>query len=180
MGKKSRRSRRSDSGWSEPFAPTPTPGQKYAVIPVGGGRALTVNEEHAAEMGSVIVDSLNLTDRILVKWNVIMASQLHLGDQPLMHRAVCASFNNPPPAHTPASHPLAEKIDQFKTLPEIGGFVRHKDGDTANNNAINLEFVTLKDAMAHYDDWIVDHDFLLTEEESALVADPVWRNALVF
>ena len=179
MGKKSFRSRRCGASWSAPFKPTPLPGEKYATIPVNG-RALTIDEEHAAEEGALIEQSLNLTDRILVKWNIVMATQMQPADEPFMHRAICSTFNGDPPANTPASHPLAEKIGQFKTPPDVGGFVRHKDMNSSNNEATNLEFVTLEDAIAHYHEWVVDYALLLTDEESALVADAAWRSALLF
>jgi hypothetical protein len=45
---------------------------------------------------------------------------------------------------------------------------------------VNLVFVSLGDAMRRIDDWVVDWDMDLTEEEIALVRTEEWRAGLTF
>tara|TARA_B110000858_G_C17769145_1_gene458657 strand:+ start:1348 stop:1584 length:237 start_codon:yes stop_codon:yes gene_type:complete len=63
---------------------------------------------------------------------------------------------------------------------EQGQFIRFIDGDTRNCSVANLEFVSIKDAMSHIDDWKVDWDMNLTKKEIKLVRNPDWRAKLVF
>jgi len=58
-------------------------------------------------------------------------------------------------------------------------FVRFLDGDTLNGAVVNLVLVTLSDALAH-DDWTVDWDVNLTNEECALVKSENWSVDLLF
>jgi hypothetical protein len=59
-----------------------------------------------------------------------------------------------------------------------GGFIRFVNQDTLDLRRQNLEHVSMKDAMDHVDDWKVDWDMNLTEEEIALVRNPTWRAGL--
>ncbi len=61
-----------------------------------------------------------------------------------------------------------------------GCFVRFIDGNTLNCNVTNLAWTQMKEAMEHFDDWTVDWDLHLTEEEIALVKTPEWRAGLRF
>jgi hypothetical protein len=61
-----------------------------------------------------------------------------------------------------------------------GGFVHFKDGNKLNCQVNNLEWVSLKDAMDHITDWVVDWDMNLTESERNLVLTPEWRAGQTF
>jgi hypothetical protein len=54
-------------------------------------------------------------------------------------------------------------------------FIRFVDGNTKNCAVSNLHYVLLPDALDHIDNWKVDWDMELTEEEIALVKKPEWR-----
>jgi len=58
-------------------------------------------------------------------------------------------------------------------------FVRFLDGDTLNCHVENLQYVPLKAALEHIDDWKVDWDMDLSAEEVALVLDPEWRHQIL-
>ena len=60
----------------------------------------------------------------------------------------------------------------------VGAFLRFLDGDKTNLLASNLVWVSLRDAMAHVDDWTCDWDMHLTSAESDLVRTPEWRAGL--
>jgi hypothetical protein len=59
-------------------------------------------------------------------------------------------------------------------------FIRFLDGDVTNSAVSNLEFVSLRDALDHLEEWKVDWDMDLTAEERALVLTPEWRAGLIF
>ena len=61
-----------------------------------------------------------------------------------------------------------------------GSFIRFVDGNTRNCAVSNLQYVHLRDAMAHVADWKVDWDMELSAKERALVMTPEWRARLVF
>jgi hypothetical protein len=61
----------------------------------------------------------------------------------------------------------------------VTGFIRFFNGNTADCRAANLQFVSLRDTFLHFDDWKVDWDINLTEEEIDLVKQPFARNLLV-
>lgn len=58
-------------------------------------------------------------------------------------------------------------------------FYRYLDGDRKNNNAKNLKAVTLKNALAHINDWVCDWDYELTDKEIILVNNAVWRYEII-
>jgi hypothetical protein len=61
-----------------------------------------------------------------------------------------------------------------------GTFIRFVDGSTLNFNISNLEYVSLKEAMLHVDDWKVDWDMNLCPAQIAVVHNPAWRAGLTF
>jgi len=58
-------------------------------------------------------------------------------------------------------------------------FVRFMNGDTTHCHAANLDNVSLKDALEHIHDWVVDWDMELTDKEIQLVQRPAWRLRLL-
>jgi hypothetical protein len=58
------------------------------------------------------------------------------------------------------------------------GFVRFLNGDTNDWRAANLQFVSLRDALLHFEEWTVDWDINLTEKEIAVVVNSVVRQLL--
>lgn len=61
-----------------------------------------------------------------------------------------------------------------------GTFLRFLDGNVQNAAVTNMQYVTLGDAMAHVDDWVVDWDMDLTKAERLQVLNPAWRAGLSF
>ncbi len=61
-----------------------------------------------------------------------------------------------------------------------GMFIRFIDGNIHNCTPENLVSVSLIDAMAHVDDWVVDWDIHLTKKEINTVKDPSWQEGLMF
>ena len=59
-------------------------------------------------------------------------------------------------------------------------FVRFLDGNMKNICADNLQWVSVKEAMAHIHDWTTDWDVYLTKRERALVLTEAWRAGLIF
>ena len=59
-------------------------------------------------------------------------------------------------------------------------FVRFLDGDKSNCAAANLQYISVKDGMAHFGEWVFDWDMDLTPKERKLVMDPEWRAGLTF
>ena len=55
-------------------------------------------------------------------------------------------------------------MNKLKAVPTYPTFVRHLNGDTQDNRATNLAFVTLREAF-HHMAWRVDWVCYLTEEE---------------
>ena len=87
--------------------------------------------------------------------------------------------------------------DKFDTMPQAteseamtnsilnvwraqGTFIRFVDGSTLNFNISNLEYVSLKEAMLHVEDWKVDWDMNLCPAQIAVVRNPAWRAGLTF
>lgn len=58
-------------------------------------------------------------------------------------------------------------------------FVRFMNGDTRDCHHSNLQVVSLKNAMENIDDWTVDWDMYLSDEETQLVQCPAWRLQLL-
>ena len=178
MGKKSRRVRKV-AEWSDPATPVPRGGEKYATVDLY--RARDVPETHADAAGKHLMDSLSPTDKIMAKFYI----QQHVPDDqfgrasPLFHRLIAATFCGSAPVRPTASHVNGTHLPTYAAF-DKGGFVRHIDGNPANNWAANIAWVTLEDAMANFDSWVTDYDILLDEDEKRLVADPAWRNGLVF
>jgi hypothetical protein len=56
-----------------------------------------------------------------------------------------------------------------------GVFYRYLDGDVKNCAAKNLKSVSLKEALAHINDWVCDWDSELTDKEILLVNNSAWR-----
>ena len=75
-------------------------------------------------------------------------------------------------------HTMTQSIMQKWS--EQNGFVRFLDGDIRNCPPENLKWVTLKDAMEHVHDWVVDWDMNLSEEERKLVLQDDWQQGLSF
>jgi len=140
-----------------------------------------IAETHESSIGKHMMDSFTVTERVMTK----LYMQQHVPDgefhrsSPHMHRIVAATFCGTAPVCPSARHVDEVKRPKYGANNK-GGFVRHKDGNTANNEATNIEWVTLEEAMANYDDWVVDFDILLDDEEKRLVADPEWRRGLTF
>lgn len=59
-------------------------------------------------------------------------------------------------------------------------FVRFINKDKLDNRAENLEICSLHDAIAHFNDWIVDWDINLSPKEIELVRKAEWRAGLRF
>jgi len=185
MGKKSRRERtgpRGEDRWSKPFKPTPERGERYAWVGIPDAHPPTVDDEHHDAAWSEAMKTFSTTDRIIAKF----AKQQHTQERQLhrvcvpMHRIVAITF-----CGGSAAYPTARHVDGTSSAPALrakneGGFLRHKNGDAADNQANNLEWVSLQAAMDHFDDWVTDWDITLTATERALVADPVWRAGLRF
>jgi hypothetical protein len=66
-------------------------------------------------------------------------------------------------------------ISIIKKWEEQQIFVRFMNGDTTHCRAANLDVVSLKDALEHIHDWVVDWDLELTDKEIQLVQRPDWR-----
>jgi len=127
------------------------------------------------------MESLSVTDRTLAKWFI----HQHVSDDqlgrasPFFHRLVAATFCGRAPARPTVRHVNGKRLPTYEAFNK-GGFVRHIDGNTANNEAANLAWVALEDAMTNFDEWVTDYDILLDEDEKRLVADPEWRSGLIF
>jgi hypothetical protein len=59
------------------------------------------------------------------------------------------------------------------------GFIRFLNGNMTDCRAANLQFVSLRDALLHFEEWTVDLCINLTEDEIAFVTKPVVRQLLV-
>lgn len=59
-------------------------------------------------------------------------------------------------------------------------FYRFLDNDKKNSSAKNMKQVTLKEALAHINDWVCDWDLELTDPEVALVNSSLWRSQVIF
>jgi hypothetical protein len=57
-------------------------------------------------------------------------------------------------------------------------FIRFIDGNKTNCCVNNLQYVDVKTAMLHFDDWITDYDIELTKKEVELVKCATWRTGL--
>ena len=68
----------------------------------------------------------------------------------------------------------------IKKWKKQGNFIRFVNGDKGCSNLDNLAYVSLKDALKNIDNWVVDWDINLTEEEIKLVRTPAWREGLQF
>ena len=62
-----------------------------------------------------------------------------------------------------------------------GGFIRFLNGNKQDCRLSNLQQVSLQEAMEHIEDWVVDWDMDLTNQEKMLVLfDETWRKGLTF
>jgi hypothetical protein len=59
-----------------------------------------------------------------------------------------------------------------------GVFYRYVDCDRKNTSAKNLKQVTLREALAHINDWVCDWDDDLTPQEIQVVHNSAWRASL--
>lgn len=59
-------------------------------------------------------------------------------------------------------------------------FARFIDKNRNNCNGLNLQWVLLKDALAHFDTWECDIDFEMTIEEMKVIKCNEWRKHLYF
>ena len=59
------------------------------------------------------------------------------------------------------------------------GFIRFLNGNTNDWRAANLQFVSLRDALLHFEEWTVDLCINLTVDEIGLVTQPVARQFLL-
>ena len=57
-------------------------------------------------------------------------------------------------------------------------FVRFLDGDKTNHKASNLKKISIMEAMDHFDDWVTDWDYELSDKEKKMVSDPEWRKGM--
>ena len=74
----------------------------------------------------------------------------------------------------------AKKLSKsiVKKLNSSDGIVRHMNGNMLDNRASNLQWVTLCDALDHFDEWTTDICADLSPKEARVVADPAWRAGL--
>ena len=61
-----------------------------------------------------------------------------------------------------------------------GSFIRFLDGNRGNCALQNLEWVSIKDAMEHFEEWVFDWDMNLTKKEKTIVMRPEWRAGIFF
>lgn len=78
-----------------------------------------------------------------------------------------------------APHPIKITNAILSKWKEQRGFIRFLDGDKANCCVANLTYISLPDALAHWDDWVFDWDMNLTFREKVCADDPEWRAGLV-
>ena len=60
-----------------------------------------------------------------------------------------------------------------------GNFIRFLDGNTQNCDVDNLKYLSFKEGMEHFDEWVFDWDINLTKQEKAHVINREWRNGLI-
>lgn len=60
---------------------------------------------------------------------------------------------------------IMEKLKNADSFPGYPNYIRHKNGNTQDNNASNLEIVNIKKAFTNISTWKVDWILELTEEE---------------
>ena len=66
---------------------------------------------------------------------------------------------------------FSEVLQKLKGADEYPYFIRHINGDTHDNRAENLAWVTLKNAFKNMSTWKVDWVIYLHEEEIRFVKD---------
>lgn len=71
-------------------------------------------------------------------------------------------------------------VSIVKKWKEQGLFIRFLNGNTLDCNISNLRQVQIEEAMEHIDDWVVDWDLHLTDDEVQFVMDnPEWREKFI-
>ena len=66
---------------------------------------------------------------------------------------------------------FATIMDKLKATEWYPTFIRHKNGDTLDNRPENLQFVKLREAFNHMNDWKVDWICYITNEERTFLVD---------
>ena len=66
---------------------------------------------------------------------------------------------------------FSEVLQKLKAADEYPYFIRHINGDTHDNRAENLAWVTLKNALMNISTWKVDWVIYLNEEEIRMVKE---------
>jgi len=66
----------------------------------------------------------------------------------------------------------------FRKWRAQGVFYRYLDGDRKNIIAKNLKQVSLRESLAHINDWVCDWDIELTPQEIKVVHNSAWRASL--
>jgi hypothetical protein len=66
---------------------------------------------------------------------------------------------------------FATIMDKLKQNPMHPNYIRHVNGDTLDNRVENLQYVKLRDAFNHINDWKVDWVCDVTDEERAFLVD---------
>ena len=66
---------------------------------------------------------------------------------------------------------FATIMDKLKQNPMHPNYIRHVNGDTIDNRVENLEWVNIRDAFKHINDWKVDWVCYVTEEERTFLVN---------
>jgi len=92
---------------------------------------------------------------------------------------VSETLSKLPPVRTWSDELTKSILYKWNTWQQ-GSFIRIIDGNPMNVSCTNLMYVSHQAAMEHIDDWKVDWDMNLTDEEIALVRTSEWRDGLTF
>jgi hypothetical protein len=66
---------------------------------------------------------------------------------------------------------FATIMNKLRATDKYPMFIRHKNGDTLDNRIENLEYVHIREAFQHINDWKVDWICYITEEERTFIVD---------